>query len=133
MTTELQILNRGSVPTFSTSRREEVIDITFCTNYLVGKISRWRVSKKVSLSDHRHILFTLSGAQGRHITFRNPNNTDWGQYRVLLKEYLMQTPHKFNKVLEKDAAAVRLQMSTISSYVANCPLKTPRDCHRLPW
>jgi hypothetical protein len=71
MTRELQILNRGSVPTFTTSRKEEVIDITFCTNSLVGKISGWRVSKEVSLSNHKHILFTLSGAQGSPITFRN--------------------------------------------------------------
>jgi hypothetical protein len=51
---------------------------------------------------------------------------------VLLKECLMQAPHRFNKVVEIDAAADHLQMSIISSYEASCPLKTPRDSYKLP-
>ncbi|KAG8236655.1 hypothetical protein J437_LFUL014503 [Ladona fulva] len=85
MTTELRLLNRGSQPTFRNNIREEVIDITLCTSNIVHKIKGWRVSGETSLSDHCHILFTLSEEARQAITCRDPKATNWDLYRSELK------------------------------------------------
>jgi hypothetical protein len=55
----LEILNFGNVPTFCNGHGSEVIDITLGSFGLVESIMSWEVSLESSLSDHRHILFTL--------------------------------------------------------------------------
>ncbi|KAG8236931.1 hypothetical protein J437_LFUL014976 [Ladona fulva] len=71
MTTELQLLNRGSQPTIRNNVREEVIDITLCTSNIVHKIKEWRVSEETSLSDLGYVLFTLNEEAGPAIVYRN--------------------------------------------------------------
>jgi hypothetical protein len=48
----LEIMNRGSEPTFVTRVREQVIDITLCPVSIWREIVNWRVFKEASLSDH---------------------------------------------------------------------------------
>jgi hypothetical protein len=57
----LEILNQGNEPTFCSGYRQEVIDITLGSFELLESITGWEVSLEPSLSDHRHILFTLHG------------------------------------------------------------------------
>ena len=57
--TDLNILNRGTIPTFRYSVREEVIDITLCTRSIRDKVKKWRVSDEPSLSDHMQKLYEL--------------------------------------------------------------------------
>jgi len=59
VTTDLDILNKGTQPTFVVSNRQEVIDITLATSNIVSNVRAWRVSDKESLSDHRHIMFEV--------------------------------------------------------------------------
>ena len=49
----LDVVNRGTEPTFSNSRGETLIDITVCTPNLNDLIQNWRVSYEDSLSDHK--------------------------------------------------------------------------------
>ena len=58
----LEILIRGNEPTFCTSVSQEVNDITLGSYGLLENITDWEVSLQPSLSDHRHILFTLWGS-----------------------------------------------------------------------
>ena len=58
----LEILNRGSEPTFCSGGRQEVIDITLGSYGLLESNAGWKVSIEPSLSDHRHILFTQQGS-----------------------------------------------------------------------
>jgi hypothetical protein len=44
-----------------------------------------------SLSDHRHILFTLWGSVPVNMV-RNPRGTDWGSFWEELKEVLSRSP-----------------------------------------
>ena len=89
--TTLEILTRGSKPTFCTSVRREVIDITLGSYGLMDSITDWEVSLEPFLSDHRHILFTLLGsAPLRRI--RNPRDTNWGSFRGSLREELEGVP-----------------------------------------
>jgi len=57
----LDIMNRGNKPTFFTSNRQEVIDITIATVYVGNCIKDWHVTEEVSCSDHRYIRFTVTG------------------------------------------------------------------------
>jgi hypothetical protein len=57
----LDIMNRGNRPTFVTTNRQEVIDITIATFYARNLIKDWHVTEEVSCSDDRHIQFTVMG------------------------------------------------------------------------
>jgi hypothetical protein len=58
----LEILNRGNEPIFCTGSKQEMIDITLESYGLLESITGCEVSLEPSLSDHRHILFTLGGS-----------------------------------------------------------------------
>ena len=51
ITTDLDILNIGKIPTFQNSVRKEVIDITLSTVSIRDKVKKWRASDETSLSD----------------------------------------------------------------------------------
>ena len=89
-TTELEILNRGSKPTFVTTRRQEVIDITLGSKKVAQAIKDWQVAEEVTLSDHRLIEFKLAGDANREPTevYRNPRATDWQLYKEGLERRL---------------------------------------------
>jgi len=80
----LEILNRGNEPTFCNIARQEVIDITLVSLGLLDSIADWEVSVEPSLSDHRHILFTLRGSVPVPL-IRNPKGTNWDYFREDLR------------------------------------------------
>ena len=53
-TTHLEILNRGSAPTFCSGGRLEVTDITLGSLGLLDSIIGWEVSSEPSLSSQAH-------------------------------------------------------------------------------
>jgi len=59
METGLTILNRGSEHTFMDCRRQEVIDITVCSEGGVDVVRDWRISNEPSCSDHRQMRFNF--------------------------------------------------------------------------
>jgi hypothetical protein len=87
----LQIFNTGNESTFCTTVRQEVIDITLGTYELLDSIVVWEVSLDPSLSDHRHILFTLRGSVPVLLT-RNPRGTNSSSFREELRERLEGVP-----------------------------------------
>jgi hypothetical protein len=87
----LEILDSGNQPTFRNSVREEVLDVTLGSCGLLAKITDWEVSKEPSLSDHRHILFTLRGSIPAPL-IRNPRGTNWGSFRKDLGRGLEGAP-----------------------------------------
>jgi hypothetical protein len=70
----LEFLNRGSEPTFCSGSWLEVIDITLGTLRLLESITDWGVLSEPSLSDDRHISFTLRGSVPVRL-IRNPRGT----------------------------------------------------------
>jgi len=125
-TSNLEIFNRGSEPTFCTSVRQEVIDITLGSYGLMDSIIDWKVSLEPSLSDHRHILFTLRGSTPV-LLIRNPRGTNWGSFRGSLRDRLERGPG----MSMEDEAGLRLairwiQQALISAYEENCPLRPVR-------
>jgi hypothetical protein len=77
MANGLDVMNRDNKPTFVTSNRQEVIDITIATLHTGSFIKDWHVTEEVSCSDHRYIRFTVMGNDNSVITYRNPRRTDW--------------------------------------------------------
>jgi len=71
----LEIVNRGNESTFCNVSRKEVIDINLGSYELLESITGWEVSQGPSLSDHRHILFTLQGSVPA-LLIRNPRGTN---------------------------------------------------------
>jgi hypothetical protein len=82
----------------------------------------WEVSLEPSLSDHRHIPFTLRGS-ALVLLIRNPKGTNWGSFRGSLGEKLERGP----EMSMKDEAGLGLavhsiQQALISAFKDNCPL-----------
>jgi hypothetical protein len=82
MANGLDIMNKGNRPTFVTSNRQEVIDITIATLYAGNFIKDWHVSEEVSCSDHRYIQFTVMRIDHLVEFYRNLRRTDWESFRT---------------------------------------------------
>ena len=83
----LEILNRGNMPTFCSSNRQEVTDINLGSYRLLESIDGWEVCSDPSLSDHRHILFTLRSSVPV-LFVRKPRGTNWDSFRRDMREKL---------------------------------------------
>jgi hypothetical protein len=59
VSSNLNILNLGNVPTCVIHNRTEVIDLTLGTNRMGNLVSNWHVSDEPSLSDHRYICIQI--------------------------------------------------------------------------
>jgi hypothetical protein len=118
----LEILNRGNESTFYNGTRQELIDIILGSYGLLESITDWEVSSEPSLSDHRHILFTLRGSVPVPL-IRNPRGTNWGSFWEDLRE-------RGPKMGMRDETGLGLavhwvQQALISAY-DNCPLRPIR-------
>lgn len=130
---DLDVVNRDSVPTFSTGRGETVIDLTLCSFSTTGSIRDWHVSKDVSLSDHRYIKFWLEGRGASPVYRRNPRKTDWGKYTDSLKTRMGDFPSDFSSTELIDKAVRHLEASVISSFKDSCPLRKKSEKSGDPW
>ena len=68
----LLILNDGAEPTFVTTHRREVLDITIVSQRAARYASNWHASSVEPLSDHRRIHFEIRNSATVFIEFRNP-------------------------------------------------------------
>lgn len=84
----LDIQNRGTQPTFVTSRCETIIDLTLTRAEVSEYVSNWRVTNFVSGSDHRHIQFELMEQYGDTRKYRNKFTTNWDTYIEELRKNL---------------------------------------------
>ena len=122
----LEILNRGSEPTFCSGSRLEVTDITLGTLGLLESITDWEVSSDPSLSDHRHILFTLRGSVSVRL-IRNPRGTNWGSFKGDVQDRLERGPEmNVNDEAGLGLAFLWIQQALVSAYEDNCPLRPVR-------
>lgn len=96
----LVLANRGNTPTFSTTGRSSVVDLTFVSTSLARDI-KWEVSDQYTHSDHQAILFSING--------KNPAKKDtkakyigWASKR--LNEEVFK--HEFGSDIELNGTAV---------------------------
>jgi len=130
----LEILNRGNEPTFCNVIRQEVTDITLGSYGLLENIIRWELSQEPSLSDHRHILFTLRGSVPA-LLIRNPRDTNWGSFREDLRVTLERGPVLNMEDKARMGLAVQwIQQALVTAYEENCPLRpTKKGRKPLKW
>ena len=58
-TTNLDVVNRGSEPTFCDGNKRTVIDVTFINTLLCDDVHGWQVMSIDTMSDHRQIQFVI--------------------------------------------------------------------------
>jgi hypothetical protein len=92
----------------------------------MDSIVDWEVSLEPSLSDHRHILFTLRGS-APVLLIRNPRGTNWGSFRGSLGEKLEGGPEMSMKEEAGLGLAIQwIQQALTSAFKNNCPLRPIR-------
>jgi len=100
-----------------------VTDITLGSYGLLDSIIDWEVSLGPSLSDHRHIVFTLWGS-ATVLLIRNPRGTNWGSFRGSQWEKLERGPEMSIKDEAGLGLAIKwIQQPLISAFEDNCPLR----------
>jgi hypothetical protein len=133
MANGLDIMNKGNRPTFVTSNRQEVIDITIATFYAGNFIKNWHISEEVSCSDHRYIRFTVTGIDRSIEVYRNPRKTDWESFRTDLSCCLYKMMDKINNFADLETAAEQFQEAINYAYTENCPLSLRKHYRNIPW
>lgn len=133
ISSRLEVANCGNEPTFVTSVRREVIDITMASPIVNRAIHGWHVSSEPSLSDHRYIRFNIETPKVEPGTYRNPKTCNWELYKHTLKQELDQCPRR-----PQTPAAVELMNDFVSTaiikaYEHSCPLRERREDRRVPW
>ena len=131
--TDLEILNKGSEPTFCTAVRREVLDLTICSRQIVEEVTNWRVSTEPSLSDHRQIIFRLDKVRPRVICVRNPKMTNWDSFRSDLGISLKDFPKRHGNAAEIELCVEHLQRALVESYEKNCPTRTVTNTKNTSW
>ena len=129
----LDIMNTGNRPTFVTSNRQEVIDITVAALYIGNLTTDWHVTEEVSCSDHRYTRFTAMGIDHSVETFGNPRRTDWESFRTDLSGSLRVRSDKVRDCTDLQIAAQQFQDADAFTYNENCPLILRRNNRNISW
>jgi hypothetical protein len=133
MANGLDIMNRGNRPTFATSHRQEVTDLTIATFYAGKFIKNWHVCEEVSCSDHRYIQFTVKGIDRSVEDYRNTRRTDWESFRTDLSGCLCKITDKITDFADLETAAEQFQDAVAFAYKENCPLTVRRNNRNMSW
>ncbi|CAB3234243.1 unnamed protein product [Arctia plantaginis] len=117
----LEVLNRGSEPTFDTTRGGKrytsCVDITTCSVDLLGQIDNWRVAGDVTSSDHNTILFDLKLSKAKGIDIQrttrvyNTRKANWSQFREKLTQSWKNdkiTKSEVEKIVNKEELEGRI-------------------------
>lgn len=124
METDLCCLNTGNKPTFVVKNRQEVIDVTFVSTYLVDKVIKWWVDDEESLSDHRFVKAEIDLGKPIPILVRNRRRTDWKTYQVYVKEHIKVLDElEISSAQEIDKAVESLNKVIMDGFEVACPLK----------
>jgi Endonuclease-reverse transcriptase len=129
----LEFLNVGNEPTFVTSNRAEVLDITLVSPFLRNKIRDWRVSKEPSFSDHLCIEFSVSSLQPEKQEYRNPKRMNKQLFADCIFDGFDGSNVKLLTKLDMDRHANMLSAKIVQSFEQSCPLSTRISNRSCPW
>ena len=120
ITTDLDILNTGTIPSFRNTVQEEVIDITLGTWSFRDKVKKCRVSDEPSLFDHMQILCELeSHAPSGPTWVRNPRKTNWKCYSTDLQAALHWKTMEIKDVDALERVSDQFSSAIITAYELN--------------
>jgi hypothetical protein len=133
MANGLDTMNKGNRPTFFTSNRQEVIDITISTFYAGNVIKDWHVTEEVICSDHRYVRFTVTGIDCLVEFYRNPSRTDWEPFGTDLLGCLRNMADRITNFIDLETAAEQFQDAIVFAYNENCPSTMWRNNRNTSW
>lgn len=116
----LEILNRGTKPTFQTRNRQERIDVSLASFGISSQICNWRVDDEPSLSDHKYIQMEIKRIDKPERVYRNPRNTNWEKYRQDLSLNLTNIKTVTKTITDIEEVCLQLQEAIQTSYHENC-------------
>lgn len=131
--TQMDIVNQGNEPTFITSNRREVLDLTLASMNIRGYIHGWKVEQEPSMSDHRTITFGIQCKKPKVEYKRNPKETNWETYTVELAERLRTLKGRYGTDEDLEHTLQEVCRALIGTYENNCSLKPGRQYNSTPW
>ncbi|KAI5638619.1 endonuclease-reverse transcriptase domain-containing protein [Phthorimaea operculella] len=91
---DLRLLNRGSTSTCVRWQGESIVDLSWASQLAERMVSDWRVAEEiVSLSDHRHIVFTVAHRQSDGAIHRRTVTSPGWALNRLNKDLLVAAAH----------------------------------------
>ncbi|XP_026316721.1 uncharacterized protein LOC113227862 [Hyposmocoma kahamanoa] len=134
-TTNLQILNKGTTPTFVNKRSRTIIDLTLASDGAANLVHDWHVSEEASLSDHRWIRFNLETVIKVQQPKRNPRKTDRKIYTDKLHQSLEKpvAPGRLLDTAQIEIQVKELTSNILKSYNSACPLSDPAPRQGHQW
>ena len=136
----LIINNKGNVPTFifpstvTYKGWDAILDLTLSSNNNL-EILNWRVSLDDSFSDHRIILFeTDLKKPPAQAPFRNPKNTDWEKFGLIVKEKLKNKSLLAERSINCIEQAVgKIENSFNIAFLQTCKVIRGKKSHLPPY
>ena len=98
----MSVQNRGSIPTFHTSRGKSHIDVTLSSQDIDPIIHRWQVSSELSFSDHRLINFRIKLSLEEPVRIRPLGRCDWPLFSSLLASEFVGAPTEWTPSILED-------------------------------
>ena len=98
----MSVQNRGSIPTFHTSRGKSHIDVTLSSQDIDPIIHRWQVSSELSFSDHRLINFRIKLSLEELVRIRPLGRCDWPLFKSLLASDFVDAPTEWTPSILED-------------------------------
>ena len=92
LSSNLEVVNIGSEPTFIVANRMEVLDLTLISSRHCSLIRDWKVSDDCSFSDHRYIVFEIGVAESSPPPILNRRKTNWELQNRVLSVHLTNPP-----------------------------------------
>ncbi|CAF4901386.1 unnamed protein product [Pieris macdunnoughi] len=145
----MHVLNDGEVPTFDTIRNGKrftsFIDVTACTEDILGRIDDWKVEPDLISSDHNAITFRIKLTKSEGAPFKrttriyNTKKANWSLFKEKITQLL--TEHKINRenvtesIDTKDIEQVVEKYTDIIIEASHCILpkiKTKNET-KVPW
>ncbi|XP_047020947.1 uncharacterized protein LOC124630947 [Helicoverpa zea] len=130
----LQVLNTGNTPTFDTIRGGKqftsFVDLTACSEGLLGLIEDWRVESGITSSDHNGIVFKIKLEKSKGININrqtrifNTKKANWSQFREKLAQ--LEEEHQINIIEINKINNITSLDQFIQNYINNI-IKTSRD------
>ena len=125
---DLSVLNTGSLPTFSTSRAQSIIDVSLVHVSLFDLAFNWYVSRDDYLSDHKCLSFEMKLPQQSLSAVKNWRRTDWS----LFASRMQRSGSNWDAPSQWDPVILDQEVSKLSMEITSCVDKcTPSFIPRL--
>ena len=134
----LSICNVGNKPTFINKTREEVIDVTLCSNFVHDMVTNWSVLNQHSFSDHSYISFSVSLPKSHLRKAKlgpNIRKANWEKFQNILPYITPKIKLKnYSSSRDLDKVASSLQTSlTLALNLSAPPRKPPPRKVKADW